>query len=341
MSLAKKMAISLALSAALLAVVVYVAGARETADAAWQAGLPAFLTVGVFLFTLMGLQAAAWAALQHQAGQGVPYRTLLAGTIVAMAGNILTPASHLGGEPGKIVYAGRKTGHAYTDLAGTVLLCKYIEAMSFVLFLGFATVAALAGFRDVLFGPTYLALGITISVLAAAALALGGVAWFSLSRKWTPLTAMVGLVARLRLRPQFFARLQDRALRMELQASGLFREEGNAVIPAFFWYLLTHMAMFVRPLVFFYLGWQIHLNLAELGLFFLTSQILLAVQFMPSGVGTLDGGLLAVVAIAGIGIAVPQCTAFLLCVRFWDAAVVLLGALLAARTGMGLFRQKP
>ena len=80
--------------------------------------------------------------------------------------------------------------------------------------------------------------------------------------------------------------------------------------------------MFLRPLVFFYLGWQIRLDPAELGLIFLTSQILLAVQLVPSGAGTLDGGLLAVVAIAGIHISVPQCTAFLLCIRFWDAAVV-------------------
>jgi hypothetical protein len=176
-------------------------------------------------------------------------------------------------------------------------------------------------------------------VLAAAALVLGAVLWVSLSRKWTPLTAMVGLAARLRIRPAFFANLRERSLRMEWQASRMFREEGHAVVPAFFWYLMTHVAMFARPLAFFLLGWQIHLNLAELGLIFLTSQVLLAVQLMPSGVGTLDGGLLAVVAIAGIGITVPQCTAFLLCLRFWDAVVVTTGVLLAARTGMGLFRQ--
>ena len=339
MSRARKMAVSLIVSAVLLAVVVYLAGARETAKAAWEAGLPAFLTVGAILFVLMAFQAAAWAALERKTGHRVPYRTLLAATIVAMAGNILTPSTHLGGEPGKILYAGRKTGISYTELAGTVLLCKYIEAMSFVLFLGFGTAAAVAGFHSVLFHPPYLVLGMTIVILAAAALGLGAVLWVSLSRKWTPLTAMVGLAARMRIRPAFFENLRERSLRMEGQASRMFREEGHAVVPAFFWYLMTHVAMFARPLAFFLLGWQIRLNLAELGLIFLTSQVLLAVQLMPSGVGTLDGGLLAVVAIAGIGITVPQCTAFLLCLRFWDAVVVTTGVLLAARTGMGLFRQ--
>ncbi len=339
MSLARKMTISLIAAAALLAVVVYLAGAQETAQAAWQAGPAAFLVVGVFLFGLMGCQAAAWSALERQRGNRIPYRTLFGATIVAMAGNILTPASHLGGEPAKIVYAGRRTGLPYTKLAGSVLLCKYIEAMSFVVFLGFAALAALVGFRGVLFSPPNLALGVTISVLASAALVLGGVLWMSLKRRWTPLTALVGLVARLRLRRAFFQALHGRALRMELQASQMFREEGNSVIPAFFWYLATHVAMFVRPLAFFYLGWQFRLDVAELGLIFLTTQILLAVQLVPSGAGTLDGGLLGVVALAGIGITRPQCMAFLLCIRFWDAAVILTGALLATRMGMGLLRQ--
>jgi hypothetical protein len=81
------------------------------------------------------------------------------------------------------------------------------------------------------------------------------------------------------------------------------------------------------------------LNLAELGLIFLATQLLLAVQLMPSGIGTLDGGLMAVVAVAGMAITVPQCAAFLLCIRFWDAAVVTTGAVLAGHAGVGLFRQ--
>ena len=339
LSLARKMTLSLIAAAALLAVVVYLVGAQQTAEAAWQAGPLAFLAVGVILFVLMAFQAAAWRALERQRGTPIRYRTLLAATIVAMAGNILTPASHLGGEPAKIVYAGRRTGLAYTKLAGSVLLCKYIEAMSFVIFLGFGTALALVGFRDRLFSPPNVALGVTIAVLAAAALVMGGVLWVSLQRRWTPLTALVDLVARLRVRRAFFERLHGRALRMEIQASQMFREEGGALLPAFLWYLATHIAMFLRPLAFFYLGWQIRLDPAELGLIFLTSQILLAVQLVPSGAGTLDGGLLAVVAIAGISITVPQCTAFLLCIRFWDAAVVLTGAFLATRMGMGLLRQ--
>jgi hypothetical protein len=98
--------------------------------------------------------------------------------------------------------------------------------------------------------------------------------------------------------------------------------------------------MFVRPLVFFYLGWKVKLSLAELGVLFIVGQMMLTVQFLPSGLGTMDGGIISVVALTGMALTVPQCAAFLLCVRFWDAVVVLLGMMLAARTGVGLFRKE-
>lgn len=339
MKLARKITVSLIASALLLAVVVYLTGPRETAKAAWEVGLPAFFIIGAILFGLMACQAAAWRALERKLGHRVAYRTLLSATIVAMAGNIITPASHLGGEPGKIIYAGRKTGIPYTELAGTVLLCKYIEAMSFVMFFALGTIAALVGLRDVLFAPAHMFVGVTIVALAVVVLTLGAVLWVSLSRKWTPLSAAVALLARLRIRPAFFEGLHERAIRMELQASQMFRVEGGALAPAFCWYLLTHVAMFARPAVFFFLGWHIRLSVPQLGLIFLASQLMLAVQLMPSGIGTLDGGLMAVVAVAGMAISAPQCAAFLLCIRFWDAAVVATGAVLAGHAGVGLFRQ--
>lgn len=108
--------------------------------------------------------------------------------------------------------------------------------------------------------------------------------------------------------------------------------------PAFCFYLLTHIALFARPALFFYLSAHAALNTGQLGLLFLIGQGLLAVQFMPSAIGTLDGGFLLWAGMPGLGITAPQVMAFLLCVRFWDAAVVALGALLAARTGMAFLQ---
>ncbi len=335
---AKRLMLLLAAAAVILAGVVYLVGARATWQALREAGPAAVLLVGAVQALLLAFQAAAWSALERRGERRVRFRTLLAATTVGLAGNILTPSTYLGGEPGRVLYVGRRTGLPYTRLAGSVLLCKYVEAMSFVLLLGVSTAVALVGLRKELFSPQHWPLGVMIPMLAAVALGLGGAAWAGLVRRWTPLTGLVSLVGRLRVRPAFFGRLGQRALRMELHASRMFRGRAGASVEAFTWFLLAHMVMLLRPLGFFLLGWRIGLGPAELGLIFLTSQLLLAFQLVPSGVGTLDGGLLGVVAIAGLSITAPQCAAYLLCLRFWDAVVVAAGAVLAGRVGLGLFR---
>ncbi len=341
MSPARKVILSLCLSAMLLAAAIFFIGAKETLTAVWQTGWAAFATIGVTMFALMTFQALAWARLEREIGFHPRFRTLLSSTIVAMAGNIIMPSAHLGGEPAKILYAGRNTGIPYTRLAGTVLLCKYIEALSFVLFFALGAAATLVGLRHVLLaqGAAGRMLGIGIIIVTCVALALCAIMALALARRWTPLTAIVAVIARLGLRRAFFKKLRHRSVRMELWAARVFRQERRAVLPAFCWYLLTHIMMFIRPLLFFYLGWGVGLNLPELSLLFLASQVMLSLQFMPSGIGTLDGGIVSVVAIAAMPLSVPQCAAFLLCIRFWDAVVVVLGMALAARTGMGLFRK--
>jgi len=333
-----RLVIMVVVSLALLAGILWWVGFDATLEAIGQVGLPAFAALGGLMAAVLVLQAAAWGVLNHPIAHCVNFRTLLAAVTVGHAGNILTPSTYLGGEPIKIMYVGRKTQLPYRQLAGTVLLGKYLEALSFVVFLGVATVAATVGFREVLFSAPNIPLGVGILVVAAAALVFSVILWVSLANRWTPLTRLVGLLVFTRLFPRLLIRLRKRALDAEKQASRVFCEEGYAVIPALLLYLATHVAMFAKPLAFFYLGWQIQLGWAELGLIFLTSQVLLAVQLTPSGVGTLDGGMFAMLALAAIAITAPQCAAYLLCIRFWDLAVVATGASLAARAGAGLFR---
>jgi uncharacterized protein (TIRG00374 family) len=344
MSPGKKVVLSLVVAVPLAAgAAVYFVGVEEVTRALQQAGVKAFLLVGAVLYALMAAQAAAWARLEREAGYKPRYRTLLASTVVAMAGNIIMPSAHLGGEPAKILYAGRNTGIPYTRLAGTVLLCKYIEAMSFVLFFALGAVATLIGLRHELLEQDGAgrALGIAIIVVTLVAMVVCAVMWLGLARRWMPLTGAVWALEKLGIRRPFMAGLRKRALRMELWASHMFRQERRAVVPAFGWYLLTHILMFFRPFVFFYLGWDRNLSVAQLGLLFLASQVMLAIQFMPSGLGTLDGGMLSVAAIGGMGLDPAWMVAYLFCIRFWDATVVLLGMMLAARTGIGLFRKGP
>lgn len=331
-----RITVSLIVSAVLLAAVVWWVGVEATARAVAEAGPLAFLSVGAVMAVLLACQAAAWSALNRGIGHRIGFVTLLEAATVGMAGNILTPSTYLGGEPAKVLYAGRRTHLPYGQLAGTVLLAKYLEALSFVLFVCAAAIAAGVGFRNVLFRGAYLSVGIALLALVAAGLLLSAVLWIALARRWSPLARLVGLLSRLGICRRFFAGLRARTFEMEQQVSRVFREEGRAVVPAFGLYVLTHAAMFVKPGAFFYLGWRSGLTAGELALIFLTCQVLLAFQLTPSGVGTLDGGLLAMLAVAEVAVSRPQCAAYLLCLRFWDAAVVGVGAVLAARAGAGL-----
>ncbi len=334
---ATKLAISAIASVVLLAGVIWYVGFDETLNAVLETGLLAFLLIGFVVALLAVLQALAWSILARAAGCRMPMSVLIKATVVGQAGNILTPSTYLGGEPVKVIYAGRKTGLGYQKIAGTVLLGKCLEALSFLLFLGIVAIAAAIAFRDVLFQPANLALGITEVVVATVALSLSIVLWVSLWRTWAPLTGLVRLLSKTKLFPHFFRNLRIRTLRVERQVSQVFREEGSAVVPAFCMYMLGHIVIFLKPLAFFYLGWRIGLNVAELSLIFMTCQVLLAVQLTPSGVGTLDAGMFGILAVAGIAISQPRCAAFLLCLRFWDAVHVAVGAILAARAGAGFF----
>jgi uncharacterized protein (TIRG00374 family) len=273
----------------------------------------------------------------------VSFRTLFEAVVVGLAGNILTPSTHLGGEPFKVVYVGRTTGHPYHEVAGTVLLSKYLEGLSFVLFFSLSTFVAAVSFRTLLFGP-YLVAGVLLLVVAAGLLGLFVVLWLSLSRRWLPLTRLVAGLARVRLFPRFFGGLIGRTRRMEEQVSRVFWAEGGAARLAFGAFLVAHAAVFVRPAVFFLLARpQIALGLRELCLIFVASQALLAFQLTPSGVGMLDGGLIGTFALLGLDGAqhAAQCMAYLLCIRFWDALLVSAGVLLAARVGAEILTAKP
>jgi len=321
----------LVISALLLAGIVYIVGIEQTARALGQAGVSAFAVVGVFTLFSLVLQAGAWAILNRPVKHRVPFHTLLKAVVVGVGGNILTPSTYLGGEPLKVVYVGRATGLPYHEVAGTVVLSKYLELISFVLFFSFCTAVAAVGFRGMLFDPPYLPIGVTMLVVAAGLLAFGLVLGLSLSRRWRPLTRLVETLARVRVLTRLLVRVRRRARAMEDQASRVFCEEGAASLGGFVAFILVHTLIFAKPAAFFFLGSRLGLRMGQLCLIFVASQALLAFQLTPSGVGTLDGGLIGTFALVGLDEA--QCMAFLLCLRLWDAVVVGAGALLAARVG--------
>jgi uncharacterized membrane protein YbhN (UPF0104 family) len=76
------------------------------------------------------------------------------------------------------------------------------------------------------------------------------------------------------------------------------------------------------------------LHVGEIGLLAVAAQGLLAFQFTPGSVGTLDGGMLGVFSL--LHLQATTCMAFLLFMRFWDTLIVGFGMLFGARVGTGM-----
>lgn len=334
--------IMIALSAGILVAIVFAVGFERTAKAVADAGVPAFAVVGGLTLAFLLIQAVAWAILNRPIKHHVPFLTLLKGSIVGVAGNILTPSTYVGGEPLKILYVARAARLPYHEVAGTVLLSKYLEAVSFILLLSFSTVVAMVSYRESLFGP-YLGAGVAIAVFTTALLALCVAMWFSLSRRWRPLTRLLRTLARLPVLRQRLPGLLRRTRDMEDQVSRVVREEKAAASQTFGVHVLGHVAIFLKPALFFYLGAGMGLTLGQLCLLFVVGQALLAVQLTPSGAGVLDTGLIGAFALMGLTEEhhLAKCMAFLLCLRFWDILIVGAGAWLASRAGARVLFPKP
>ena len=319
---------------AIVAAIVLALGVGRTLDAVSEAGAAAFVSVGVLTFAFLTAQALAWAALNAAIGHRVPLRTLIAASLVGMAGNIVTPSAYLGGEPLKVIYVGHAARLPYHEVAGTVLLSKYMEATSFILFFSVSAVVTAVGYRDQLFGP-YLALGVAVLAISAALLALGVAMWVSLARRWRPLTRLVRWLCRIPFLSRRLRQRRERVRKMETQVGHVFWEEAPAARKAFAALMASHVMMFLKPPAFFYLGTGMALDFKELCLLFVIGQMILALQVTPSGVGTLDGGLLGAFVLMGLDTSedLAKCMAFLLCLRLWDLAAVGIGGILGARRG--------
>lgn len=336
-------AILLPVSLALLAAIVGVVGYEETLRQIRRVGAGAFLAVGALTLLFVCVQSFAWRLLSRSIGHRVPFATMLRAVVVGQAGNMITPSTYLGGEPLRVAYVGKLAGLPYHEVAGTVLLSKYLEFLSFMLMFGFSTAVAAIEYKAVLFRPPNTLGGVAIVAVAALMLACSVLLWASLARRWRPLTRLVRGLAWFRWLRRPVARLRHRAKAMEDQVSRTFCEEGHTSLAAFAAMLVSHLAVFSKPLVFFLFGARMRLSLGDLCLIFAAGQLILAVQLTPSGVGMLDGGLIGVFALLGYGTAgdVAMVMAYLLCLRLWDAVVIGSGAVLAAKAGARFFTSKP
>lgn len=127
--------------------------ALRSVDLTWVAAL-AVARVGV-----LGLQAWRWQALL--AGLGIPYRTVLDGTVLGMAGNNLLPAR--AGELLRIAWLSQRSGRPAASILVTVGMERVLDLTALGLVVAFTVPGILQGWD-----PRWL-----LALLLAAALGVG------------------------------------------------------------------------------------------------------------------------------------------------------------------------
>lgn len=333
-----RLGVTILLSAGILCAIVFAVGFDRTVEAVAEAGVAAFVAVGCLMALTLFVQTITWDTLNRPIGHDIPFFKLFRGSVVGQAGNIITPSTYLGGEALRVLYVGGSEELPYHEVAGSVLLSKYLEAISFILLVGVTATAALVRYRAMLFGPDLVG-GVLILLFTGGLVILGVVLWISLWQRWRPLTWLASGLTRLPVFPNRMSRFRVRVRSMEDQVSRVFREESQVVWKVFGAHAVGHVGVFLRPAIFFYLGADWVLDAGQLGLLFVVGQVLLMVQLTPSGAGILDGGYIGAFALMGFDEAdyLAKCMAYLLCLRFWDILIVCAGSVLASRAGVRLF----
>ena len=332
-----KLLVTLTASAAVLLVVVLLVGVEETWRSLCEAGAPAFVLVGVIAALFIALPTFSWALLNRAVNHPVPYGVLFRTSLIGMAVNIITPSSYLGGEPVKVYLLGRRTGLPYKELGGTVLLTKYLEALSFIPFFAAAAVIALYAHRDDLSSGNGGAIWSTLMVLTAVLVLLSLVLIASLLLRWHPFTLLFQGIRRALGGSRFLKKATRVSRDIEEQVCRVVRTNRSLSFRALALTMLAQVMVFLRPVAFFRLGMEIPLGLGDLCLIYLAGQALMALQVTPSGVGIMDGGMLGIFSLTG-GIEPSQGMAYLLCLRFWDVLTVSVGVLLCAEMGLDIVR---
>lgn len=297
---------------------------RAVLAATGARGAAGFAGVGLLV---LFLQAVGWWGLLRSRGWRVPLATAWSSMLMGNALAWLTPSMYLGGEPLRIWHITRRFGVPSREVAATVVAGKFAEFAGFLVALLVCTGTMLWHFDlppGVKWGSTAAA-----AVLLAAFLAL----FAALAGRWPVASGLARVLGKRGERARRW--LAD----TEAAVEETFRGHRRAFVAALVFTGGPLALVVARPLLFFWLAGD-HLSFPALALIFVLTQLVLAFQFTPGGLGIYEGGLIGAFALAGEG--APEAAAFAAVQRLADAALVGLGVALAAREGAtGFFGGKP
>ena len=321
------------LSLGVVVLILHLVGLRATIGVLLEVGWRAFVAMLLLSLLWLAFGAMAWDRLGRPVGHRVPLWTLFNGMLLGFVGNFVTPSMYVGGEPLRVGYVGQRRRLPYYQVAGTVLLSKYLEFIAFVLLICVGTTVALVFYWGDLSDPLRVVMGVGAGALVGL-LALLLVALWGRRR---PISAVVEWLIRRGVFRRTLRLRRRRIRQMEDQISHTFTLEGRSAWPALALLAAGCGAIFVRPLVFFYfLKEPRTFSFPELCLIFVLMQFVLGLQITPGSLGTYEGGMIGIFAILGIG--EHLALAYVFCMRAVDAVLLLSGLLVATHQGIRVLR---
>lgn len=283
---------SLLLGLALLAWVFAWVGVSETLAALRRAGIGASASLFVNGVAILLLQTVAWSLLLRSAGHAVPFRVLANAMLMGFAMAFVTPSMYLGGEPIRMYYVATQQGIQKRRVLGTILVQKFQELSAFLVLCWVGSAAALWYYRTALGAGGLVAL---VAFDVAAGAGMLALLWSFLTRAQWSVRLLRAWAARGVWGAAACGRLSADAADMEDLIHQAFVQRLPATLVSYLLMFASLALVFLRPSFFFrWLPGPNPFSLSGLGVFFVLTQLLMALQFTPGGVGLYEGGFLGV-----------------------------------------------
>ena len=324
--------------------VVYIVrsvGAKETWDAVRDAGLLAVAAMLALSLVWLAFMTLAWDLLGRAVGHRVPFLTLYGGILVGFVGNYVAPSMYLGGEPLRIAYVGRKSKLPYYQVAGTVILSKYLEFTAFVVLICIGAGVALFHYGAILATPRFHFWRGVMVAGAAAMVAVLVLLMISLRGRRRPMSAVVAFLGRKGIFRHRMQHWHHIVAEMEDQISHAFNHEWRRAWPAAVALCAGFATVLLRPLMFFLLlkgSGHYHFTFAQLCLIYTLTQFILAFHITPGSLGVYEGGMLGIFAILGNVVPREAVLAYVFCLRLADVVLIVGGIALATHQGIKIMR---
>ncbi|MBI3096995.1 MAG: flippase-like domain-containing protein [Planctomycetes bacterium] len=322
------------LGVAAVAAIVWQANAAQTLASLGRAGWEGFALLFAAGASVLVSQTIGWWILLRAAGIPATFRMTLEAMTVGFLVAYLTPSMYLGGEPVRTLMIARSTSAQRRRVLGTVLVHKFAEFFGFLAAIAVAVFAAAGSFdlapsvRHALWGG--LGLFALLFLLFTVAL-LGQGRPLERFCLWRASAASAGRSGR----GDFWRRAAERAGGMEGTIAAAFRDHRGSTLAAALLTASPIAIVYLKPALFFLAHEGTNpLGFPELSLTFALSQMVLALQFTPGGVGIFEGGQVGIYSI--VGVKAPVALAYTALLRAVEAALCLIGAWLAARFGVGM-----